>query len=66
MKTWRQAIRDGVISGGYASAISTAALSVTGKMETGSPYAATNAVSYILWGDKAAHHASPLIIYSKL
>lgn len=56
MKTWRQARRDGAVSGSIASLLSTAALAVCGKRETGSPFAPTNAISHWIWGDRAAAH----------
>jgi hypothetical protein len=54
MKTWQQARRDGAVSGSIASLLSTAALTVWGKRETGSPFAPTNAISHWIWGDPAA------------
>jgi hypothetical protein len=64
MKTWREAIRDGAISGSIASAVSTAALAAGGMRETGSPFAPTNAVSHWLWGDTAASHDEPSVRYT--
>lgn len=54
MPTWRQALRDGVVSGTAASATSTAALALLGQLQDGSPVAPTNAISHWLWGDGAA------------
>lgn len=56
MKPWTKAIKDGVISGGITSALSTVALAARGRQESGSAYAPTNAVSHWFWGDEAAHH----------
>jgi hypothetical protein len=56
MKTWKQALSDGAISGSIASLLSTAVLAVRGTRETGSPFAPTNAISHWLWGDHAASH----------
>jgi len=56
MKSWKESIKYGVVSGAAASVLSTVALAFCGKRETGSPYAPTNAVSHWIWGDKAANH----------
>lgn len=53
MKTWREAIRDGAASGSVASVISTIVLAACGKIENGTPYAPTNAISHWFWGDRA-------------
>ena len=55
MKTWRQALRDGFISGGLASVLSTMILGWRGKRDAGTPYAPTNAISHWLWVDRAFH-----------
>lgn len=54
MKNWSEATRNGLISGSAASVLSTAALAVCGKIETGDAVAPTNAISHWLWGDVAA------------
>lgn len=56
MKTWKQAMHDGAVSGSIASLLSTAVLAVRGQHETGSPFAPTNAISHWIWGDRAAAH----------
>jgi hypothetical protein len=77
MKTWLDAIRDGIASGSVASIASTAVLSACGKKENGTPYAPTNAISHWFWGERATrrdglsarytllgyaiHHASSLL-----
>ncbi|MDB5727826.1 MAG: hypothetical protein JWQ00_1031 [Noviherbaspirillum sp.] len=77
MKTWPDAIRDGIASGSVASIASTAVLSACGKKENGTPYAPTNAISHWFWGERATrrdglsarytllgyaiHHASSLL-----
>ncbi|WP_018987448.1 hypothetical protein [Methylophilus methylotrophus] len=53
-KTWPEAIHHGLMSGAAASVLSTAALSVLGKMEAGDVHAPTNAISHWIWGDVAA------------
>lgn len=50
------ALNRALISGTASSLLSTAALALMGKKETGSPYAPTNAVSHYVHGDEAAHH----------
>jgi hypothetical protein len=77
MKSWPEALRDGVASGSVASLASTAALAACGKRENGTPYAPTNAISHWFWGERATrrdglsarytalgyaiHHASSLL-----
>jgi hypothetical protein len=53
-KNWREAARNGLISGSAASVLSTAALAALGKVEAGDTIAPTNATSHWLWGDVAA------------
>lgn len=55
MKTWRAALRDGALTGSFASLTSTAALAVCGQCESGSPHGPTNATSHWLWGDPAKY-----------
>ena len=64
MKTWSEAIRDGVVSGGVASAASTAVLAARGEQEDDSPFAPTNAISHWFWGDRAARHDEPSTRYT--
>jgi hypothetical protein len=64
MKTWRQALRDGVVSGGIAAAVSAVALAVAGQRHNGSPFAPVNAISHWIWGDEAAAHDGPSMRYS--
>lgn len=64
MKTWREALRDGAISGGVASILSTAVLGARGEQEEGTPYGPTNAISHWFWGDRAAHHDEPSARYT--
>jgi hypothetical protein len=59
MNSWKKAIKYGAVSGATASVVSTIALVLCGKRETGSAYAPTNAISHWLWGDKAATHKEP-------
>ncbi len=66
MKTWPQAIRDGVVSGSVASAISTAVLGACSEQENGTPYAPTNAISHWVWGKKAMRKNGPSARYTLL
>lgn len=54
MKAFPLALRHGTLSGSLASILSTIALAACGKRETGSMFAAVNAISHWLWGDRAA------------
>lgn len=47
------AIQRALISGATSSVLSTVAMALVGKRETGSAYAPTNAVSHYVHGDKA-------------
>jgi hypothetical protein len=64
MKSWKDSVRYGLASGTAASILSTVALAVCGKRETGSPFAPTNAISHWIWGDKAARHDEPNILHT--
>ncbi|HJV84403.1 MAG TPA: hypothetical protein VJ698_02925 [Noviherbaspirillum sp.] len=64
MKSWREAIRDGAVSGSVASLISTITLGRCGRRESGAPYAPTNAISHWIWGDHAADHDEPSARYT--
>jgi hypothetical protein len=66
MDNWNMAFKRGVVSGATASVLSTAALALLGKQATRSPYAATNAISHWIWGNKAAHQDIPSVRYTML
>ena len=66
MKTWPEAVRDGAISGGLASMVSTAALSACSVQEKHSPFAPTNAISHVVWGDRAMYEDAPSVRYTGL
>lgn len=55
MKTWSEAVRDGMTSGALAAATTVAALALRGRSEDGSAVAPLNAVSHVYWGDRALH-----------
>lgn len=59
MDTWRKAFKHSLLSGALSSLASTLALAACGKRETGSMFAAVNAVSHWLWGDKATRADRP-------
>jgi RsiW-degrading membrane proteinase PrsW (M82 family) len=59
IKTWKEALRDGAVSGSIASLVTTAVLVKCGERENATPYAAINAISHWLWGDRAAVHDEP-------
>jgi hypothetical protein len=56
MEPWRTTWQRGLVGGSAASVLSTVALAAFGKIETGSAYAPTNAVSHWIYGDEAARH----------
>jgi hypothetical protein len=56
MEAWKTAWQRGLVGGATSSLFSTAALAALGQREAGSAYAATNAVSHWIYGDKAAEH----------
>jgi len=64
MKPWRRAAHDAVVSGSFASVLSTAALAASGEREAGSPFAPTNAISHWYWGEKAAHRDRASLKYT--
>jgi hypothetical protein len=56
MQNWKDSMKHGLVSGATASVLSTVALAICGRRETGSASAPTNAISHWIWGDKAARH----------
>lgn len=50
-----KALQRALISGATSSVLSTVAMAVVGKMQTGSAYAPTNAVSHYVHGKKASY-----------
>ena len=59
MNTWNVALREGLVAGTAASLLSTAVLAACGRLQAGSAFAPTNAVSHWLWGDEALHSSQP-------
>jgi hypothetical protein len=61
MKRWPVAVRDAILTGSFASVLSTMALAAGGQRENRSPVAPTNAISHWIWGDRAALHDEPSV-----
>jgi len=59
MDNFKQVITKGLVPGTLASVISTAALALRARRESGSPYAGVNATSHALWGDEAFTRNAP-------
>ena len=55
MDEWKQALREGVVTGTAACVLSLAVLALAGRREAGSAVAPVNAVSHWLWGEDALH-----------
>lgn len=64
MQDWTTTLERGLVSGAASSILSTVALAIVGKQETGSAFAPTNAVSHYVHGDKAARHSGPSMRYT--
>jgi hypothetical protein len=54
MADWSSSLQRGLVGGAASSIVSTVALGLLGRIEAGSGYAPTNAVSHWIWGDEAA------------
>lgn len=61
MKTWNNALREGLLSGTLASVLSSVALAVAGRRQNGHAAAPTNAVSHWLWDKEALHVNRPTL-----
>lgn len=64
MQNWTKTIERGLVSGATSSLLSTVALAIAGKKETGSALAPTNAVSHYVHGDKAARKGGASLRYT--
>lgn len=62
--SWKRALNRGVLSGTWASILSTLALAVRGRSESGSALAPINAVSHWYWGDRATREDRPSFKYT--
>jgi hypothetical protein len=64
MKTWRRALKDGMVAGTVAGLASLAALAVRGRMEGKSPWGPVNAPSHWVWGNRALRQDEPRARYT--
>lgn len=64
MQDWTTTLQRGIVSGAASSILSTVALAIVGKKETGSAFAPTNAVSHYVHGENAALHNKPSMRYT--
>ncbi|MGZ9057889.1 MAG: hypothetical protein ACXW14_01450, partial [Burkholderiaceae bacterium] len=62
--SWKRALNRGVVSGTWASILSTLALAARGRSESGSALAPINAVSHWYWGDRATREDRPSLKYT--
>jgi hypothetical protein len=53
--TWKQALREGTVTGTLAGILSTAVLALAGIRQNGSAAAPINAASHWIWGDESLH-----------
>ena len=56
---WKQALREGAVSGSVASVLSTCVLLAVGNRQAGSTVAPLNAASHWLWGDESLRAQEP-------
>lgn len=54
MKTWTQSVRDALVTGTSASALSTAVLAALGARQSSGAAGPINAISHWYWGEEAA------------
>ena len=59
MKTWSASMKDSLVSGGTAGALSAAVLAWRGRRDADSAVAPLNATSHVLWGEQALHVDRP-------
>ncbi|RZA32944.1 MAG: hypothetical protein EOP92_23440 [Lysobacteraceae bacterium] len=64
MQNWTTTIERGLVSGAASSILSTVALAIVGKKETGSALAPTNAISHYVHGDKATRKSELSLRYT--
>lgn len=64
MKSWKNAVQKGIVSGAMAGVLSTVALAVCGRRDAGSAFAPTNAISHWLWGERAMRQDAPHPLYT--
>lgn len=63
MTTWKQALREGAVSGSLASVLSAAYLAWAGTRR-GEPAAPLNAVSHWIFGNRALREDEPSVLYT--
>jgi hypothetical protein len=66
MKPWKQALRDGWVTGSLAGLTSMLPLAWRGRRENGSALGPLNAPSHWVWGDKALQQDGPSWRYTGL
>jgi hypothetical protein len=64
MKTWKQAFKEAVIVGSFASLTSLAGLAFFGRRENGTIWATLNAPSHWLWGEQALRQNGASLRYT--
>jgi len=64
MQNWTKTLERALVSGATSSLLSTVALAIAGKKETGSALAPTNAVSHYVHGDKAGRKGGASLRYT--
>jgi hypothetical protein len=63
MTTWKQALREGLVSGTFAAILSTGYLALAGKRRS-HPAAPLNAVSHWIFGDRSLREDEPSLLYT--
>ena len=63
MTPWKQALREGAVSGSIASLLSAGCLALEGRLR-GTTAAPMNAVSHWFFGDRALHEDEPSLLYT--
>lgn len=64
MKTWKQAFKDAIFAGSFASLTSLAAMALRSRSENGTVWAALNAPSHWVWGEPALQQDGPSLRYT--
>jgi hypothetical protein len=65
-KTWHDALQDAAVSGALAGAATAAVAAACGARESGSALAPLNAISYVLWGERATRVTAADVPHSAL
>jgi hypothetical protein len=64
MIRWPVVLRNALVSGTTSALLSTGVLALTGRRETGSPFAPVNAVSHWLFGERATRRDDATVQYT--